>query len=406
MSNLFIWFNTVEERRAFVLELLEIPELVQRNGTKKAQREQEALVEDLSEHMAHLEKGKTSSPYYNLYKYYYFGIIPEWEKRPVHPWEPLAVFEKGFRQLYTQESYYHRPGKWLVIQFRNTKKADERYNWIMERIPETRLGTNIPLPTSRKAELKVEWVEQVFNQKDFVEMKLLLKMHEELKYTEKNHPTVFKGERVYLWERMAWAFHGHNHLKKAEECLRTQASLQPGKSDAYLNLGVFLTDAGLYNAAIKVYKEGLAITPGCEFLNYNLAMLCGSMGKTTQAQLACNNAMLANPTRPINYFSKGELCLEKNQYQAAIQYFEQAVELCTDDEWKGTKIASMRYMGEAYMQLDDYKKAAYVLKRVLSLDPSCELTHMHLATCYKKLQNPELALWHSRKALQLSKGSL
>lgn len=121
-------------------------------------------------------------------------------------------------------------------------------------------------------------------------------------------------------------------------------------------------------------KEGLAITPGCEFLNYNLAMLCEIMGKTTQAQ-------------------------------AAIQYFEQAVELCTEDEWESTKIASMRYMGEAYMQLDDYLKAVYVLKQVLSLDPSCELTRMHLTTCYKKLQNPELALWHSRKALQLSKGN-
>ena len=38
MSNLHIWFATVTERRAFVLELLKIPELAEQNRPKKAQK--------------------------------------------------------------------------------------------------------------------------------------------------------------------------------------------------------------------------------------------------------------------------------------------------------------------------------------------------------------------------------
>ena len=87
MRNLYIWFPSSEVRRSFVLKLLEIPELTPRNGTKKAQKEYERQLESLNEHLEFLGAGKTQSPYFNLYKEYYQGNIPEWElKQLVDPW--------------------------------------------------------------------------------------------------------------------------------------------------------------------------------------------------------------------------------------------------------------------------------------------------------------------------------
>lgn len=48
------WFATVTERRAFVLELLEIPELAEQNRPKKARKEHLELVDDLEKHLDRL----------------------------------------------------------------------------------------------------------------------------------------------------------------------------------------------------------------------------------------------------------------------------------------------------------------------------------------------------------------
>ena len=66
MSNLYIWFATVTERRDFVLQLLEIRGFAEQNGTTKKEKEQ---LEDLELHLDLLDAGKTKSPYYNLYTY-------------------------------------------------------------------------------------------------------------------------------------------------------------------------------------------------------------------------------------------------------------------------------------------------------------------------------------------------
>ena len=398
MKNLYLWFETKEERRAFVVELLEIHTEHQRNGT-------ETLSKEWEESLAELEEGKTFSPYYNLYRRYYFAKVPEEEELKAQPWDGAAVFKQGFRQLYTQKSYCHRPGNWLVIQFRNTKEARRRYWWVLERIPKERMGTNVPLPRSSRAKLEVRWVEEVFAYTEQFTMQLLLEMQNALNYAKEENPKLFRGDKVYLWERMAFEFYNHHHLKKAEECLRTQASFQPTKTDAYLNLGAFLSGYGLEQAAIRAYKEGLAIDPHCEFLNYNLGTLYQAMGRTTQAQEALNEALLANPDRTHNYFAKGEICLEREQHAAAIGYSQKVLDLYTEEEGVSIQITSLRYMGEAYMKLEDFGKAVERLKGVVRLDPDDELSHMSLATCYTKLGDRDRSLWHSKKALQLSRGS-
>lgn len=396
MKNLYVWFANAQERRAFVIELLEIQTERQRNGT-------ETLPNAWEESLAGLEKGKTFSPYYNLYRRYYFARLPEEEELKAQPWDGAAVFEQGFRQLYTQKSYCHRPGNWLVIQFRNTDKAKKRHQWVLKTIPEERIGTNVPLPRSSRAKLKVRWVEEVFAYTKQLSMQLLLEMQDALNYAKKENPKLFRGDRVYLWERLAFEFYDHHHLQKAEECLRIQASLQPNKTDAYLNLGSFLSSYGMEHAAIKVYKEGLAVDPHCEFLNYNLGVLYHSMGWTGQAQAALNEATLANPDRIYSYFARGEICLEKEQYEAAIWFFQKTLELYTEEDGESIRITSLRYLGEAYMKLGHFEKALEKLTDAIMLDPHDELAQMYLATCYTKLGDGDRSLWHARKALQLSK---
>ena len=136
MPNLYIWFESVEERRAFVMELLEIPEIVPHNNSKQARQEAARRKKHLDGYIALLESSKTSSPYYSLHKRVNDALSPEAvDESELEPWSELAVFAKGFRQVYVQNSYMKRPGKWLVIDFRNTNTGLQRLQWVLQRIP-------------------------------------------------------------------------------------------------------------------------------------------------------------------------------------------------------------------------------------------------------------------------------
>ena len=330
MGNLYIWFASVTERRDFVLRLLGIPELAEQNGTTKKEREK---LEDLELHLDLLDAGKTKSPYYNLHKRYYNARISRYERQTfTQPWDLPVVFMKGLRQLYTQNSYAFRPGKWLVLQFRATKEA----------------------------------------------------------------------AKLYLWEQLAFAFNYYGQIKQAEKCLRIQAGLQPKESDAFLNLGVLLAEGGFYAEAIAAYREGLRRTPHCEYLNYNLAQLGTFLGRGDLAQTAINQAILANPSRGLNLYAKGELCLEKKQYEAAAQYFRQAFALSEDENWRTLRIDCLRNLGLAYLKLDELDQAKETLTQAIALDPDCVSSYRLLGECYRELGEEWLARLNLRKAQQLA----
>ncbi len=197
---------------------------------------------------------------------------------------------------------------------------------------------------------------------------------------------------------MAFAFDYYGQFKQAEICLRIQAGLHPKKSDALLNLGVFLTDRGFYEGAVAAYREGLKRTPHCEYLNYNLAKLASFLGREDLAQTAINQAILANPSRGLNLFAKGELCLEKKQYEAATKYFKQAFDLSGDEIWKTLRVDCLRNLGFAYLKLHELDQAKETLTQAIALDPDCGSSYQLLGECYKELDEEWLARLNLRKA--------
>lgn len=400
MGNLYIWFASVTERRDFVLQLLEIPELAEQNGTTKKEREK---LEDLALHLDLLDAGKTKSPYYNLHKRYYNARISRYERQTfTQPWDLPVVFMKGLRQLYTQNSYAFRPGKWLVLQFRATKEAAKLYRWVVHQIPKERIGRSIPLPKSYFARKNVEWAKELFAPNHPIKLATLQKMYTRLLRAKVEAPELFKGKTVYLWEQLAFAFNYYGQIKQAEKCLRIQAGLQPKESDAFLNLGVLLAEGGFYAEAIAAYREGLRRTPHCEYLNYNLAQLATFLGREDLAQTAINQAILANPSRGLNLFAKGELCLEKKQYEAAAQYFRQAFALSEDENWRTLRIDCLRNLGLAYLKLDELDQAKETLTQAIALDPDCASSYRLLGECYRELGEEWLARLNLRKAQQLA----
>lgn len=250
---------------------------------------------------------------------------------------------------------------------------------------------------------KMEWAEELLDQERPLRLNQLQRIYSELLGVKEEAPEPFAGDAAYLWERLAFAFNYYGQLKQAERCLRIQAELQPDQSDAFLNLGVFLTDAGYYDAAIAACREGLKRTPNCEFLNYNLAGLASLLGRQDLVQSALNEALVANPSRGLNQLAKGNLCLERNEYEVAVQYFQEALAWAVEEELPGQQLECLQGLGVAYLNLEELDKARAVLEQAVDLDPSCSASHELLAYCHKRLGNEWLYRHHLKQARDLAR---
>lgn len=404
MANLYLWFPNNEERRKFLLELLEIKPLKPKNKGKKAIKETEGLQYELDVYLENLESGKTKSFYYELHKEYYNGITPNLPGEPA-PWTPLAVFNKGFRRIYTQKSYAFRPGYWLVLQFRKNKNGWEKRNWVLQKIPQERLGLNVPLSPEVILKRKLDHVERILDGVTYNEvegistrgLELSLKILNEVKESK---PDLFVGEKSYLWETLSYAYYHMGNLKMAEYCLRTQATFQPGEADAYLNLGSFYADYGMWGPAIAAYLDGLKVNPKDEFIYYNLASLYSDTGNREAALNAINDAILENPEKGINYKFKGDMHLDYGEYQWAVSAYEEAVKLFSEG-WEDDKLEAYCNMAEAQKEMGQQEKALTNLEKAHELDKENISVSLHLAHLWgKELRDFSKGIKYAEEALK------
>ena len=70
---------------------------------------------------------------------------------------------------------------------------------------------------------------------------------------KKEHPSLFRGEAIYIWEDLAHTFETMDLPAKAVICYRAQSELAPQSTDPYLNLGSLYAAKGHVSEAITTY---------------------------------------------------------------------------------------------------------------------------------------------------------
>ena len=107
-------------------------------------------------------------------------------------------------------------------------------------------------------------------------------------------------------------------------------------------------------------------TPHCEFINYNLASLAAFLGRHELAQSALNEALVANPSRGLNQLAKGQLSMEREQYEPAVQYLQEALDWAREEDLPGQQLECLRSLGFAYLKLKQLDQAEKVLEEAVS----------------------------------------
>lgn len=385
MANIYIWFQYKAERRKFAKTLIEMnteTEKVKRKAKVKNKKEEVS-----SMHLDLMEAGKTKSPYYNLHKKFYFGRVPEANQK-LSPYNPIEVFKNGFRSIYYQNSYMYRPGNWLVIQLRKTNKAFKIKEWIMEVIPKERIGTNVPIPKEVLSKWKMEHVDKSLislENNNFSKEKrsnMLKNNMKLLKEALEDNTDLFKGETIFLWERLGFEFYGLGELNNMEECLRIQADLQPGIADAFLNMGVFYNGYGFMQKALDVYIEGLQINPNDECIYYNVSSMLSEEGYWDYGFKMIEEAIKINQDRAINYMLKGDICYYKKEYKESIEAYEQSFNNIVENDFKEFLMEPLNNYITACRELDIIQKIKILLENEYLFDKEDVKTLIKLSNIY------------------------
>ena len=121
--------------------------------------------------------------------------------------------------------------------------------------------------------------------------------------------------------------------EKAVERLRLLLERLPDpeeKANCVLTMGQAMEQVGDYPAAVRYYKEALALEPTHTFtwyfINNNLGFSLNTLGQFAEGEIYCRRAIEIDPNRPNAYKNLGIALAGQGQYQAAARCFVSATQ--------------------------------------------------------------------------------
>ncbi|MTI96562.1 MAG: hypothetical protein FH749_13995, partial [Firmicutes bacterium] len=337
-------------------------------GLESTKKEALALQE---EYLAGLDAGKTYSPWFGLEGQFYMNITEklQWQH---HPFLEYPVWEKGFRRIYTQKSYCYRPGHWLVLKLRDNKAGREVRDKVKATFPEERMGTNVPMPLESEMILKLRTVKYWLHCYSYWQIQadpkpnLLHGAYAAAEEILQHCPHLYIGDDVYIWEEMARYWEDLKELNNAARCLLNQAQLQPGKTEAWLNLGAMYYGASLYGPAAAAYLRGLRFDPDDCYIKHNLNNIIEDKFAVAKARVYFNQCLEEDPD-PFNFLIAGDFHCLIGKYDAAARIYRKGARVA--DSGNRAKLRCLTELAEIYFAKNDYAQAEIAVDQALSVWP-------------------------------------
>ena len=110
------------------------------------------------------------------------------------------------------------------------------------------------------------------------------------------------------------------NTKAAMEAYQLALELDPGMSDACVNLGRLLHEGGRVREAMALYRRALHQAPGDPVAHYNLALALEDQGDSRAALAHYHHAIESDPEFADAHFNIGRLLERMGQRQQAIEH--------------------------------------------------------------------------------------
>lgn len=110
-------------------------------------------------------------------------------------------------------------------------------------------------------------------------------------------------------------------LPAAEDAYRQALARDPAHTDAYLNLGALLCEAGRATEAVALYGHALAHRPDAALLHYNLAIALEDTGHVAEALAAYERSLALVPSLADAHYNAARLHEKLGDAQAALRHY-------------------------------------------------------------------------------------
>jgi len=276
---------------------------------------------------------------------------------------PLGRLRLGRSHAWNSRSF--RSGLQLVLKFDNVSGRKAKPAGGNSPAPES----NMPLPLESEMSLELGRVRSLLNsygawlnmnQHKPVLLRLACQTAEAI---FEACPHLFRGDDIYLWEAMAWYWEGCGEVDKAARCLIVQASLQPGKTDAWLNLGAVYGKVKSWGQAVQAYLRGLRFDPEDRYIRSNLNQILADRQATAEA-LEYMDSLVANYPDPFNLLIAGDLLDMLGMHkEAAVRYLRGARKAGPGNR---AGLRCLTGLTKIYLANEEYDKARPVVERTLA----------------------------------------
>lgn len=189
-----------------------------------------------------------------------------------------------------------------------------------------------------------------------------------------------------IYQTQANAYMMMGDVETADDVLSAGVNAFPDDLDVLLTRGMLRRDTGNPEAALADFEQIIAAEPDFADAWRELAATLVVLDDLESAEAAILRAIEIDPERADFYYTAGEGYYSVEEFERALEAFDEGVRLSDDDPWMLWMRAKTR------MQLRDFEGAIEDLQKAIDIDPHVADFYVTLASIFAgPLEQPERA---------------
>ncbi len=211
-----------------------------------------------------------------------------------------------------------------------------------------------------------------------------------------------RGARLLLARQpdsgIAWKILGVAQLRQggdALQALQKAAALMPADAESHRNLGAYLHDRGMWDAAVASLQRAIGLQPDDVEALVDCANALKALGRVEEALPLYQRALGLEPRHAEAHNNLGNAYLQLGRYEDAARCYRAAAALRPQD------LQVLANLGGVLRDLGERNEASAVYARAVELDPANAELHCNLGSVLFELRRVDAAAASYRRALEL-----
>ncbi|GAA5880681.1 hypothetical protein JCM3774_002793 [Rhodotorula dairenensis] len=214
--------------------------------------------------------------------------------------------------------------------------------------------------------------------------------------------TRVKPDNAQSWVKKASV---HMELGKPDEAMGDfdrALEIDPENADVFYHRGQVYFITGEFDRAIQEYRRSSELDPSYIFCHIQLAVAQYKAGSTQKALVLFDRLVEKNPRNADVYNYYGELLLDQQRFQDAVDAFDKAIEIAKDQTPRNV-LPMVNKALAIFQHRQDFATAERICREAITIDPQCDVGVATLAQLLLQQNKVHEAVEMFEKAAEMAR---